>query len=367
MKKTLTLLLALFLTLGTLAAAPTFSGTFSYGYRFNFDGSIQTGAFLGDGNGDEAAYLYLKTSTDYADIDFRLLGSSSDGNLEKLLRDDIGATATVKLSAMLSDLFAFEMPVTVNFLVGNQAFSAKDTWAYADPYSEDDEIAMDNNRIFAPFGLSVGYKDYITVNAYANVVDKVAGSKITGNDKMVLVEALVQPVEGVRVQAAYLYGKEVVLDGADANDPGDLQFAALVDVGTLADLDFNLDVSGFYKGYTKDFAGYSLAKTAVTGGYGNVSAFAEYVFSTTADGNFYEDGVKGHSLYTGVSYAFQTKVPFSLGGNLTFTELDTDPTFGGRVTASTTVGGMTFQGRLGITDFTDIKSGYFRLASLISF
>lgn len=359
MKKTLSVLLTLVLVVSTVAAAaPTFSGTFSYGYKFNFDGSIESGSYLGDGDGYGASYLYLKTSTDYADIDFRLVDSA-----DSFVRGDLGATATVKLAPMISDLFEFDMPVTLNLMVGNQAFSAKDTWAYADPASEDDEIAMDNKRIFAPVGLSVGYEDYITVNAYANFADKVAGDKTaTGNDKSVLLEALIQPVDGVRLQAAYLIGKS---DSAD--DPADLQFAALVDVGTLANLDFNLDVSGFYKGYTGDMEGYSLAKAALTGGYKGASAFIEYVYSTTANDDFYEDGYKGNNLFAGASYSFDTKVPVTIGGTLDFTTLDTDATVGGKLTASTTLLGMDFQARLGITDFTDIDTGYFRLSSLISF
>ncbi len=344
MKKTLTVFAVLLLVSATVFAAPTFSGTFGYGYKFGFDGSIENADYLGDSGEKQGGYAYLKTSLDYISLDLRA----------STVRSAIDVTGTVDVTKMLNDTFELELPVTLKAKVGNQAFSASDTFAYNVGGSDDDEISMNGSRASMPIGLTVGYGDLITVNG---------GVDFVSENKTGILEVQAVPVEGIKGQLAYAFGQsDELTDGVYTSD---FQVAGLVDVKALAGLDFDLAASGYFEADVNHFADSFMLKGSITGGYKAVSGYVEYTFAKQAAG---VDSAKGHSVYAGASYAIASeKAPTTLSLGFSATDLKNAAAFGGTLTAKTTLCGMTFQARLGISDFTDIKTGYVRVASVVEF
>lgn len=345
MKKTLTVLAVLLLVSAAVFAAPAFSGTFGYGYKFGFDGSIENNDYLGDSDSQNSGYAYLKTTLDYISLDLRASTVRGDGLL---------VTGTVDVTKMLNDTFSLEIPVTLKAKVGNQAFSADDTFAYNVGGSDDDEISMNGTRESMPIGLSVGYGDLVTVNG---------GVDFVSENKTGLLEVLAVPVEGIKAQLAYAFGQTNEL--TDGVYTSDLQAAGLVDVKALAGLDFDLAASGYFEADVENFKDSFMVKGSITGGYANLSGYVEYTFAKQAAG---VDSAKGHSIYAGASYAIASeKAPTTLSLGFSATDLKNTAAFGGALTAKTTLCGMTFQARLGISDFSDIDTGYVRLASVVEF
>ena len=357
MKKILSVLIVLSLLTATVfAASPVISGNFGYGYLFNFDGTSQAYNALGDSGNTNSGYLYLKTSTDYVDVDLRA----------STVRAGIEATGTLKLSELINNVFETELPVTLNAYVGNQSPSAKDTFAYTRPGSGDDEISLNADRADMPIGLSIAYNNLVTVNAYANIIGT---ESISG--KAGLVEVLATPVDGVNLQVAYgISQNQDMLQTKAGENLGylsDFQTAALVDIASLANLDFSLDVSGYMEANLAHFTDTLVAKGAVTGGYDAFGLYAEYTYKAK-DAYTDSDTYAGHTLYFGGSYDIASeKAPLTLGVGTSIKNLSTSATVGASAYADTTIGGVEFYTEVGVDDFTDVKTGYVCVASAISF
>ena len=190
-----------------------------------------------------------------------------------------------------------------------------------------------------PIGASVSYDKYVTVSAW--------GSFTTGS-QLGLVEAKVSPVDGIRAAVAYGINQ--------AEGTNNFQAAALVDVKTLADLDFDLAVSGQIIANVNNFNKGAYYAT-VAGGYKSVSGFAEFIRKS-----------EKNNLYAGLSYALPAeKAPTTLSAGLALVNL-ADVTVGASVGATTQLANITLNVKLGVDNFKDFKnSGYVRFASYITF
>lgn len=350
MKKTISLLLVVLLASACLFADVSLTGELGFGYKVNFNGTVENKDYLNLGS-TYGGRFKIKLASDYVNGELRMDAISVDPNVKDPawnqdnwtittgVRQPINAYATVKASKLVEDTFSVSLPVAVELYVGNQSFSTSYNWAYLDPQDNEHNIALNAPRSVMPIGASVSYDKYVTVSAW--------GSFTTGSQKG-LVEAKVSPVDGIR--AAVAYG---INQAADKNN---FQAAALVDVKTLADLDFDLAVSGQIIANVDDFAKGAYYAT-VAGGYKSVSGFAEFIRKS-----------EKNNLYAGLSYALPAeKAPTTLSAGLALENLD-DAKVGASVGATTQLSNITLNVKLGVDNFKDFKnSGYVRFASYITF
>ena len=352
MKKTISLLLVVLLASACLFADVSLTGELGFGYKVNFNGNVENKDYLNLGS-TYGGRFKIKLASDYVNGELRMDAISIDGTdpsfvwnedhsnatITTGVRQPINAYATVKASKLVEDTFSISLPVAVELYVGNQSFSTSYNWAYLDPQDNEDNIALNAPRSVMPIGAAVSYDKYVTVSAQ--------GSFTTGS-QLGLVEAKVSPVDGIRAAVAYGINQ--------AEGTNNFQAAALVDVKTLANLDFDLAVSGQIIANVDDFANGAYYAT-VAGGYKSVSGFAEFIRKS-----------EKNNLYAGLSYALPAeKAPTTLSAGLAFANL-ADVTVGASVGATTQLSNITLNVKLGVDNFKDFKnSGYVRYASYITF
>ena len=350
MKKTISLLLVVLLASACLFADVSLTGELGFGYKVNFNGNVENKDYLNLGS-TYGGRFKIKLASDYVNGELRMdainVGPDSTDpafNTDKWtittgVRQPINAYATVKASKLVEDTLSVSLPVAVELYVGNQSFSTSYNWAYLDPQDNEDNIKLNAPRSVMPIGASVSYDKYVTVSAW--------GSFTTGS-QLGLVEAKVSPVDGIRASVAY-----GINQAAGTNN---FQAAALVDVKTLADLDFDLAVSGQIIANVNNFAKGAYYAT-VAGGYKSVSGFAEFIRKS-----------EKNNLYAGLSYALPAeKAPTTLSAGLALANL-ADVTVGASVGATTQLANITLNVKLGVDNFKDFKnSGYVRFASYITF
>lgn len=350
MKKTISLLLVVLLASACLFADVSLTGELGFGYKVNFNGNVENKDYLNLGS-TYGGRFKIKLASDYVNGELRMDAISVDPavkdpawNQDNLtittgVRQPINAYATVKASKLIEDTFSVSLPVDVQLYVGNQSFSTSYNWAYLDPQDNEDNIKLNAERNVMPIGASVSYDKYVTVSAW--------GSFTTGS-QLGLVEAKVSPVDGIRAAVAYGINQ--------AEGTNNFQAAALVDVKTLADLDFDLAVSGQIIANVNNFNKGAYYAT-VAGGYKSVSGFAEFIRKS-----------EKNNLYAGLSYALPAeKAPTTLSAGLALVNL-ADVTVGASVGATTQLANITLNVKLGVDNFKDFKnSGYIRFASYITF
>ena len=327
MKKTLSILLVVLLATTSLFAGVNLKGRIGFGHTIGFDGNTTAGDYLGHGSAENGGRFQVLVDSDY------VTGEIRDGGA----RAQITGTATIKLSAILNDGFGLELPVNVKVLAGNQSFTSSYAYGYADPTDREDNLALNAARTSMPAGVVVSYGNVATVNVYGS---------ITAGDRKALAEIQLAPVNGVKVQAAYALN-----NGAD-----NLQASALVDVAALAKADFALTVSGQIIANTEDFSK-AAYYAALTGGFNDASAYAEYVNKA---------GVSTVNLGAGYKINAE-KLPVSLGAGVSLDNFDALKV-GASVSASTSFSNISTQLKVGVSDFSDVQAnGYVRFATLVSF
>ena len=340
MKKTISLLLVVLLASACLFADVSLTGELGFGYKVNFNGNVENKDYLNLGS-TYGGRFKIKLASDYVNGELRMDKITLDGDASFTtgVTQPINAYATVKASKLVEDTLSVSLPVAVELYVGNQSFSTSYNWAYLDPQDNEDNIKLNAPRSVMPIGASVSYDKYVTVSAW--------GSFTTGS-QLGLVEAKVSPVDGIRASVAY-----GINQAAGTNN---FQAAALVDVKTLADLDFDLAVSGQIIANVNNFAKGAYYAT-VAGGYKSVSGFAEFIRKS-----------EKNNLYAGLSYALPAeKAPTTLSAGLALANL-ADVTVGASVGATTQLANITLNVKLGVDNFKDFKnSGYVRFASYITF
>ena len=339
MKKTISLLLVVLLASACLFADVSLTGELGFGYKVNFDGTVENKDYL-NLDSTYGGRFKIKLASDYVNGELRMDKITlTEPSFTTGVRQPINAYATVKASKLVEDTLSVSLPVAVELYVGNQSFSTSYNWAYLDPQDNEDNIKLNAERNVMPIGAAVSYDKYVTVSAW--------GSFTTGS-QLGLVEAKVSPVDGIR--AAVAYG---INQAAGTNN---FQAAALVDVKTLADLDFDLAVSGQIIANVNNFDKGAYYAT-VAGGYKSVSGFAEFIRKS-----------EKNNLYAGLSYALPAeKAPTTLSAGLALANL-ADVTVGASVGATTQLANINLNVKLGVDDFNNFKnSGYVRFASYITF
>lgn len=341
MKKTISLLLVVLLASACLFADVSLTGELGFGYKVNFNGEVENNDYLNLGS-TYGGRFKIKLASDYVNGELRMDKITLDPSKLSFttgVRQPINAYATVKASKLVEDTLSVSLPVAVELYVGNQSFSTSYNWAYLDPQDNEDNIKLNAERNVMPIGASVSYDKYVTVSAW--------GSFTTGS-QLGLVEAKVSPVDGIRAAVAYGINQ--------AEGTNNFQAAALVDVKTLADLDFDLSVSGQIIANVNNFNKGAYYAT-VAGGYKSVSGFAEFIRKS-----------EKNNLYAGLSYALPAeKAPTTLSAGLALVNL-ADVTVGASVGATTQLANITLNVKLGVDNFKDFKnSGYIRFASYITF
>lgn len=345
-KRILSVLLIALLTAGVAFADFTFSGNFDVGYTFGFDGTTELTAVDGDNSAPYAGFFYLKGGNEYISLDVR---SETDVNGGSIVRGSgIAMTGTINLSNILNTMFTMEMPVAIELYAGNQSFSSDADYAYGDSHGIDDEIDLGAARNQYPFGAKFAYGDLVQVFAYGALpVEDGSGAG--------LLELRTQPVEGVRANIAY--GISV---GEKAQD---FQVSAIVEFGTLFDLDFDLAVSASYVANIDNAADNSHFMADLTGGYGPVGAYVEYEYYNDVENTDEETGLfiadNQHNLYIGASYDLaDIVVPLSFGAEVALNNMAEDFTTGASVSVDAALLDLHLYAKLGFDDFTDAESGY---------
>lgn len=339
MKKTISLLLVVLLASACLFADVSLTGELGFGYKVNFNGTVENKDYL-NLDSTYGGRFKIKLASDYVNGELRMDKITlTEPSFTTGVRQPINAYATVKASKLVEDTFSVSLPVAVELYVGNQSFSTSYNWAYLDPQDNEDNIKLNAERNVMPIGAAVSYDKYVTVSAW--------GSFTTGS-QLGLVEAKVSPVDGIRAAVAYGINQ--------AEGTNNFQAAALVDVKTLADLDFDLSVSGQIIANVNNFNKGAYYAT-VAGGYKSVSGFAEFIRKS-----------EKNNLYAGLSYALPAeKAPTTLSAGLALVNL-ADVTVGASVGATTQLANITLNVKLGVDNFKDFKnSGYIRFASYITF
>lgn len=357
MKRILSVLLIALLATTAVFADWAFSGNFDIGYTFGFDGDTTLTNIDGDNSAPEAGFLYLKGGNEYISFDVRgeLEVVSSGANTGSLVRGGgIGMTATLNATSLLNLAFGLELPVDVNFYLGNQSPESDADYAYADPSGIDDEISLGADRNMYPAGVSVGYGSLITGYAYAalDILDS------TGNAGG-LFEIRTNPIAGVKANIAYVASAEETAQ--------DFQVSALVDFGELFGLGFGLDVSASYVANIDHAEDNSHFMAAVTGSYAGFGAYAEYEYYNDTESASTHD--KESNVYFGVSYDLATAVPVSLGADLSLNNVQDEDAFsvGGDVSVGLAILDLNLYAELGVEDFSDGDTGYVTVGTYIYF
>lgn len=348
MKRILSLLLIALLASSAVFAQWNFTGDFDIGYTFGFDGNNELTVIDGDNDAPNAGFLKLGFGNEYLTLDVR-----SEVNVGNIVRNGgTGMTATLNMSNLLSLALDIEMPVGLNFYLGNQNPESDADYAYADPHGIDDEISLGSDRKQYPFGASVSYGSFITAYAYG------ALDVGNGGNAGAFFEVRTEPVEGIRANIAYAAS---ALDTAQ-----DFQVSALADIGTLLDLGFSLDVSASYVAnidHAKDNSHFMAAVTGEVAGFG---AYVEYEYYNDVESEDVRDNE--NNLYIGASYDLdEIAVPLSFGAELVVSDMANDAAFGGSVDVTASILDLNLYAELGIEDFSDGDTGYVTVGTYIYF
>ncbi|MBN2861016.1 MAG: hypothetical protein JXK93_12190 [Sphaerochaetaceae bacterium] len=252
MKKSIVLVAVLAFVVGSVFAEANFSGTFSFDYVTQMDGTVSANGADAD---TRAAELFLGVSEETWDLDIRTVTDAGS----KI--GDVDATATLKINAIL-DTVDVTLPVAVNAFVGNQRYAGSSV--YADPSGAEGDYAFlsaDIQRVNLPLGASVSYEDIVTVKAGFDLIDE-----------GMFLSAVVKPVEGISV--AFNIVDEADFDLYQVTGVG-ISTSAAADIAVLAGLDFDLSVSASGWFAVDDDTKNNYFAT-VSGGVDSVSLFAEY-------------------------------------------------------------------------------------------
>lgn len=260
MKKSITLLLVLVLVAGAAFAAPSFSGEAAVNYKVPFDGTNATVS----GYDNDTSYLTLSMTDELYKITFRTW--TSGNNLNYL-------ETQAAINVFLDKAFAkvgVDLPVGLTGYFGNASVSG--FYAYDDPTSIIDNYydgfnSRYNSRNDYPIGLDVTYEKLLTVRGIVDFINTNTA------DTAVLLSAKTTPVEGINVALSYANNPQY--STASSADEHGINVSAKADVATLADLDFNLAVSGIGFVYFDDSSANKYL-AAVTGGKDAVSGYVEY-------------------------------------------------------------------------------------------
>lgn len=320
MKKSIVLLTVLILIIGTVSAAPQFSGNFGLDYKVGLDGTV-TPAGVDDDT--RAAELSLTLSTEFWDLALRAVSAKGD---------DVDATATLKLNAILETV-EIDLPFTLNALVGNQNFFSSSV--YADPSSaEGDYYSLYSQSIARgnlPFGVSVGYQDLITVKAGYDFVDE--GKFIS---------AVLNPLDGISLAINMV--SNATFDRYAVGGVG-ITASAAADIGSLSGLDFDLKVSGS-GWFAMDDTDVNNYFVAVNGGKDAVSAYVEYTNEQTKS-----------NINVGGGYAFTDSFVASAGVGVA--DLAGDSTFGAWTKGTYTIADITTFVKYGFTGNGDSSEKHY--------
>lgn len=242
MKKVLVALLVLAVALSS-AFAVNFTGEFVAGYQFNWDADMenfQTHIMGQDGDDSNTTKLVLCFADENGIWDLKVRGFvtsnyRTNGNLninfDKLIW---GPDTDIKLQL---------------------GFVANDNQAGLRAYHNGSGNNFDRVRtggaglftkITAGYGnlfqIQVAGTPFTPLTQDGGILSTVNGFKESVAD--IIVSAKTQPLDGLAISAAYVYAGDGPTDTGKA---GNLSFAADVNVGALANLDFDLGVSAAYK------------------------------------------------------------------------------------------------------------------------
>jgi hypothetical protein len=309
MKKKFVLVLALVLmaAVAVTAAPVTLTGSFKAGYTFSFPGVVasNTPEINTDGLALTGDFWKVGVASD--------LFTFGDDNAVK-------GTLTVYLDKALAANGVDMGDVTATFAIGNSGVMSGPT-VYTDPNG----TVSDNSykvRMAGTYSsaLTLGYGTIGSVYfAFSPVKTTVSGNDADGSvagRTPIVIGATVNPIDGVSAAVAftdYAQNKFDLFDTTNAdNKPvkdvakydtkGAIGGSVALDVAKLVSTDFALSVSAqdiYYLGQAKN---YLLA--AVSGGVGDVSAYAEYqLFDQTSNviAKVSYSGIKNASMYAKLS------------------------------------------------------------------
>ena len=311
MKKKFVLVLALVLmaAVAVTAAPVTLTGSFKAGYKFSFPGVVasNTPEINTDGLALTGDFWKVGVASD--------LFTFGDNNAVK-------GTLTVYLDKALAANGVDMGDVTATFAIGNSDVMSGPT-VYTDPNG----TVSDNSykvRMAGTYSsaLTLGYGTIGSVYFAFSPVKTVASSPVavaTADGSVagrtpIVIGATVNPIDGVSAAVAFTdYAQkkfDKIADPTDADadkiatydTKGAIGGSVALDVAKLVSTDFALSVSAqdiYYLGQAKN---YLLA--AVSGGVGDVSAYAEYqLFDQTSNviAKVSYSGIKNASMYAKLS------------------------------------------------------------------
>lgn len=297
MKKVLVSLLVLALAMSSVFAAVNLSGSFTAGYAFNFDSrytNTDSTLIWGD---DKAKTNTLKFDITASDEDGVWSISSGEGTL--LLDGRLNANLAVDVMKLFDA--DSDLSVSLGLAVNDEQSVLR---AYANKSGKNfDRARTDADGVWT--SLTVGYTDLVQVQVAGSPVTKGFAEDIDGpnsigdNNGDLVLSVKSVPTEGVAVSAGW------VLNGKNDDGTGTegiLAFGVDANVGTLADLGFDLGVSAAYKlglGPKQH-----VVAATVYGGVDMVDLAVEYAFlsaNTISKPSPYATGAQ-HYLYVGANF-----------------------------------------------------------------
>ena len=305
MKKGIIVLLITVLA-ATSVFALDFSGNFRAGYTFNFGDEVSisdvnrykgvAGRFAVT-SGAEGEGWALDLWAPVFDI------ASSNGSYSP-----ISALLTVDYSATMG----LPKDVSVKFMIGDNGFSIY--VPYLDPtYSYYNYIDSVGDGIMT--GVSFGYKNY-------SITGAIDPTSATGKSGIVYADA---DFDFVAVGAGAQFAKDAL----------DVEAGFTFDVAKVAKMDdVSVELSALYQ-YAKATSESHTLYVATEGGYGSISAYAEFIAALSA---------KEYDLYAGVSYALANGI--SVGADGSF-EFDGEKAASGAGWAKYKFNGVTYQAWFG--------------------
>ena len=268
MKKILTILTVALLACTTVFAAFNVTGEFEAGYKFGFNGGFSAEA---QDNAEGKVTFKITDDAGIWTVNVKALDELDSSNkLDANLSLDIAAL----LAANGTDLGDFDLALSIGANSKMTALSA-----YND-VTGDELFKLKSNGAYST-ELTIGYGDLVQAKIAVDPTAEVS------KEMPIIVSAKTTPVEGVSVSAGYTYQGYMYLAAINplewvivATDPDKedeekaegvvdhgVTVAADVNVGTLADLDFNLGVTAYDN---IGFNGKTVFNTLAAGIYGGV-------------------------------------------------------------------------------------------------
>ncbi len=302
MKKILTLLLVAIMASAAVFAGVSFSGSFTAGYQANYNNDEWTfHAYGDDGDDTEDGTLTLGIVDDNGiwSANIKAIDLFDDSG-------DVDASLSVNFAKAIAAALNTESPVDVSFSIGTHRYTTLRAYSNQAGNNWDRVRSVGQGYITA---LQVGYGDLIKVAASIDpgtLSASTDGTGVTGHKKSpdFTISALTKPVDGIAVSVDYAYNGEDKSDDAEKNAIGEKAtngvFGAAADfnIGTLADLGFNLGVSVAERYQIEDK--YNVFAATVYGGVDMVTAYAEYALRTNAGENSDETY---HYIHVGADFA----------------------------------------------------------------